>query len=102
MSDLTPSFKTKDSAASLIYDVDWGMFWLAPAVTITTSTWTITGPDAVLTKDQESLTGGNRTARVRLSAGTTGARYTITNRIVTNESPSQTDERSFELLVQDR
>lgn len=62
--------------------------------------WTVV--DALpLTKDQESGVG-TRITQLRLSAGTPGTKYTITNRIVTNESPAQTDERSFELLVQDR
>lgn len=102
MSDLVPRFKTKDPSEVLVYDIDWGTNWLAPTVTISTSTWTITGPDAVLTKDSETIPIGLRTTRVRLSAGTNGARYLVTNRIVTNETPSQTGERTFELLVQNR
>lgn len=99
---LTPNFKIKDPQEVLVYDIDWGTNWLAPAVTIATSTWTITGPDALLTKDSETIQAGLRTTRVRLSAGTSGYKYLITNRIVTNETPSQTGERTFQLLVQDR
>lgn len=101
MSDLTPRFKVKDASAKLVYDIDWGTNWLAAGVTIT-STWTITGPDSVLTKDSETVLAGNRITRLRLLAGTPGARYKITNHVITNETPAQEDERSFELLIEDR
>lgn len=103
MSDaLIPRVKVKDPSAILVYEMDWGTHWLAAAITIPSSTWTISGPDAALTKDQESTVAGGRSTRLRLSAGTVGARYFVTNRIVTSETPSQTDERTFELLIQNR
>jgi hypothetical protein len=101
MSGLTPRLKVKDPQEALVYAIDWGARWLAPEVTINSSTWTITGPDAALIKDAEVLSEDERSTRVRLSAGTNGAKYVVTNRIVTNESPSQTGERSFMLLVQE-
>jgi len=146
--DILPRLKTKDPSAILVYAIDWGANWLAPTVTIVTSTWTIIGistvatwsgatayvigdkvlsggaiyrailghtnqvpPNATywtvvdalpLTKDQESKINGDRSTQVRLSAGTPGVKYTVTNRVLTNESPPQTDERSFELLINDR
>jgi hypothetical protein len=56
----------------------------------------------VLTKDQESIVTGNQQTRVRISAGTLGATYKVTNRIVTNESPAQTEEQSFFVVMYDQ
>lgn len=95
-----PVTKTKDSGAKLVYSIDWAP-WLGVGVTIT-STWTITGPDAALTKDNETLGAGNRSTLLRLLGGTSGAIYRVTNHVVTNETPPQEDERSFDVLVQDR
>jgi hypothetical protein len=73
---------------------------LATAVTISTSTWTITveapASEVVsgLTKDNPSILSGSRKTQVRLTAGTLGSRYRLTNQIVTSESPTQTKEYS--------
>lgn len=96
---------TKDPADIKVYAFDWDTLNLAAAVTIQTSTWTITPivpstTDAVLTKDNESILAGNRKTQVRLTAGTIGQTYEIANKIVTNESPSQTKERSFRVLIE--
>jgi len=96
---------SKDPADSKVYVFDWDTNNLAAAVTISTSTWTITPiypstTDAVLTKDQESVLAGSRKTQVRLSAGTLGQTYEIANKVVTSESPAQTKERSFRILVE--
>lgn len=88
---------TKDPDAILTYQFDWAS-WLGAAL-ITTSTWEIDGPDAVLTKDQESIVSGSQQAQVRLTGGTAGKSYRLTNRIVTNETPAQTDDRSVTIRV---
>lgn len=95
----------KDPADLKVYKFDWDTENLASAVTISTSTWTITPispstTDAVLTKDSESILAGSRTTQVRLTAGTLGQTYEIANKIVTSETPAQTKERSFRVLVQ--
>lgn len=92
---------TKDPDATLLYEMDW-TDWLPSGETITTSTWTITGADSVLSKDNESLLTGNKKTRVRLAAGTKGTRYTVTNRVTTSGTPSQTDDRSFFLDLADK
>jgi hypothetical protein len=94
----------KDPNASEVYTVKWDVehFAAQPSVTITTSTFTITGPDAVLTKDNEFVLAGNRQTQVRLLAGTLGAKYTVTNRIITSETPAQTKDASFKVLIQQR
>ena len=92
----------KDPSGKLIYDMDWGTDgYLGSSVTIATSTWAVSGDDAILTTDNASLPSA-RVARVRLLAGTLGKRYTITNHIITNESPTQEDDRSFDVLIQNR
>jgi hypothetical protein len=96
---------TKDPADIKVYKFDWDTNNLAATVTIGTSTWTITPiypstTDAVLTKDQESILAGLRTTQVRLSAGTLGQIYEIANKVVTSETPAQTKERSFRVLIE--
>ena len=95
----------KDPADIKVYLVDWDADNLAAAATIVTSSWTITaiGPsqtDTNLTKDSESIVTGSRKTQLRLSAGTLGQTYEIANKIVTNESPAQTKERSFRVRIE--
>lgn len=72
------------------------------------ATWTITAvspSDATVpVKDNESIVTGNQIARVRINVtgATANARYNIACKISTNESPSQTKEQSFDILVQNR
>jgi hypothetical protein len=91
---------TKDPDAIEVYVVDWDAEHLAASVTITTSSWVIAGPDSALTKDQESILSGSRKTQLRLTAGTLEGVYTVTNRIVTNETPAQTKDASFSVLIQ--
>ncbi len=83
---------------------DWTDFLaeLGVGVTIATSTWTVSGPDSVLTLANDSILSGSLRTKAFLSAGTLGARYTVTNRIVTNSSPSVTEDASFKVLVQQK
>jgi hypothetical protein len=90
----------KDPNSIEVFVVDWGSEHLAAGVLIADSDWIITGRDAALTDDQASVLDGDRRASIRLSEGTLGYRYTVTNRIVTNESPSQTKDASFYVLIQ--
>lgn len=95
---------TKDPAADEPQGFDWTDYLaeLGIGVIINTSTWAITGTDAVLTSHDPAIVLGNLKTQVYLAAGTAGVRYTVTNHIVTNSSPTVTDERSFDVLVQDR
>jgi hypothetical protein len=84
----------KDPNAILDYKFDW-VSWLAAGETISTSTMTVqTG----ITKDSESNT--TTTATVWLSGGTEGNRYTVTNRITTNQG--RTDDRTILIRVSNR
>lgn len=95
----------KDPSDISVYTFDWDARALTASATITTSTWTITAirpvGDSALTSDSTSILAGSRKTQIRLTAGTLGASYLVTNRIVTNESPTQTKERSITILVQD-
>lgn len=88
----------KDPDATLLYEMDWTN-WLPSGETIATSSWTIAGSDSALTQDNNSILTGSKKTRVRLTAGTFGVRYTVTNRITTSGTPSQTDDRSFYLDI---
>lgn len=97
----------KDPSDIKVYVFDWDTDNLAAAVTIGTSTWTITAikpslTDTNLTSDNTSILAGLRKTQIRLTAGTLGQTYEIANKIVTNESPSQTKERSFRVLIENQ
>lgn len=116
---LTGGQVTKDPADVKVYVFDFDTNNLADGVMINTSTWTITAlspskVDTALTKDSEAtLTAAqatlvlkktvaldNRATLVRLLGGTLGQTYEVANKIVTNESPAQTKERSFRVRVE--
>ena len=88
----------KDPDAELLYTFDWSS-WLVSPAQIASSTFTISGGggDGALTKDNETDTG--TTASVRLIGGTLGRTYTLSCRIVTDESPTQTDDRSIYVKI---
>ena len=86
---------TKDPAAKKVYQFDWTDYLTNLGRTINTSTFMITGSDAVLTTDNPSVITGDLKTQVRLLAGTAGVEYTLTNRIVTTGSPAVTDDRSI-------
>ena len=96
----------KDTNESRLILFDWDDENLAAAAAITTSTWTITRLEpalaldtSTLTKDSESIVTGNRKTQCRISAGTLNGRYRLTNKIVTNESPTQTKEKSIDISI---
>ena len=84
----------KDPDAKLDYGFDWSD-WLAAGETISTSAWTIA---AGLT--EESTETGSTSTKVWLSGGTDGDTYTVTNTIET--SAGRIDERSFQIIVEER
>ena len=93
---------SKDPDALLFYQFDWGGEWLPSGVDISNYAITISGKDAALTFDNDGLLTGNRQVQVRLKAGTVGVTYRVTCRITTDETPSQTDERSVWIRVEER
>lgn len=97
----------QDPSDIRLYTFDWDASNLEALVEIAgAATWTVSAvrptTATLLTKDQESILAGNRKAQVRLQGGTLGALYNIACKITTNETPSQTKEQSFFVLVENR
>ncbi len=96
--------KVKDPQATVPEGFDWTPYLarLGADVTISTSSWTRTGSDTALTLANPSIVTGSRKTQVMLAGGTPGLTYTVTNRIKTSSTPEVTDERSFEVLVENQ
>ena len=89
----TQTFR-KDPHAVLDYGFDWSD-WLGSGETIAVSEWTVaTG----LTEDSDQR--GDTSTKVWLSGGTVGETYAVANKIMTSDS--RTDERTFEVVVENR
>ncbi len=91
--------KTKDPSATRNGRVDWTAWFGGSGAAIATPTITVSGPDASLVVSGVAVSN-NQTVIYQVTGGTLGVRYMITCRIVTNESPAQTDERSFMVLLE--
>lgn len=91
----------KDSDEVLVYQFDYDTLNLASGVALTSAGTFVLLPAAgiTLTKDNETLLAGSRKTSVRLSGGTVGTKYTVINRVTTNETPSQTKEKRFSLRI---
>ena len=98
----------KDPQAVLSYGFDWANMgdndgtasdygWLQ-GDTIATSTWAISGDDALLINDSDN--SSNTETSIILSAGTVNENYLVTNHIVT--AGGFEDERSIYVQVVDR
>lgn len=86
---------TDDTVAIIIQkvpydDFDMSINWGCPerglnGDTVTTSTWSVYGPDNALTLSQESIVGpANILTQVYISAGTLGNYYVVINNIVSS------------------
>jgi hypothetical protein len=84
----------KDPNEVLDFQISW-LSWLGASETISTSTWVV---PAGITKDSD--TSNTTSATIWLSSGTSGAQYTVTNRIVTNQG--RTRDQSLLIQVVDR
>lgn len=95
---------TKDPSSVEPQGMDWTAYLaeLGVGVEISSSVWTVTGPDTVLTASNPTVLVGNQKTQVFLNAGTVGKKYTVTNRITTNTSPVVVDDRSFNVLIQNK
>lgn len=62
---------------------------------------TVVSSEAAVTIDNISLVDSNRAVRFRAVGGVAGTTSTITCHVVTNETPAQEFDRSFELNVLD-
>lgn len=98
----TGSLVPKDpNASAWPKGIDWTNYLanIDAAETISSSTWAVTGSDAILTTASGSVVTGSKKTQIRLSAGTPGVTYMVTNSIVTSSGVH--DDRSFYILVQD-
>lgn len=82
--------------------IDWTDYLarIDDAETIAVSAWTITGADAALTKDADSIVTGAKKTQVKLSGGTLGLKYDVTNAITTSSGVH--DERSFKVFMENQ
>lgn len=100
----------KDPADVRVYTFDWDAENLATSATIVSQTTTATAlhpsGDTALTVTTTGsglgIQSGSRKVKCKLSGGTLGATYRITNTITTNETPAQIKERSFLVRIEDR
>lgn len=100
----------KDPADVRVYTFDWNAENLAVSATIASQTTTVSAVrpsgDTALTVTTTGsglgIQAGSRTVKCKLSGGTLGALYRVTNTITTNETPAQIKERSFYVRVEDR
>jgi hypothetical protein len=91
--------KVKDPQATLDYTLNYhdpSDDYLGTD-TLASSSWSVL--PATLTIAVPAATFTSTTATVWASGGTNGTKYTVTNHITT--AGGRTDDRSFELLVQD-
>jgi hypothetical protein len=111
----------KGPTESEVYIFDWDREHLDVGVTIASSSWVITllsgASPSSMTKDNESTPAADysvvhpngvtdsfkalRSTKVRLSGGTAGQKYKVSNTVVTGETPSRTKEESFKVLIQE-
>lgn len=93
-----------DPNDQLLVSFDWDSEALPTGVSIASYVHTISvirqSGATALTKDQESQT--SRSTRLRLigSTATLGDKYLVSSKITTNETPAQTIERSFTVLIE--
>lgn len=95
---------TKDPNSTEPQGFDWTDFLeeLGSGVEIASSAWFITGPDSALDFDNDEVLSDNMRTQAFFSGGTVGARYNVTNRIVTNSVPPVTEDSSFKYLIQQK
>jgi hypothetical protein len=94
----------KDPDSTEPVSLDWSAYLaeLGSGVQILTSTWAVSGPDALLMAVSATVLSGRVQTQAFLQGGTVGFRYTVTNHIVTNSTVAVVDDRSFKVIVQQR
>lgn len=100
----------KDPSDVAVYVFDWATANLAAGVTITSCDFLVTAlrpttatlPTLTETGSGLGILAGNRTTAVKVTGGTLGARYELSNTIVTSETPAVTKNRKVRILVENR
>ena len=90
----------KDPNSELLYHFDW-TDWLQTGAEIASYTLTVDPVSAGLTYDNDAIEAGGKKVQVRVIGGTLGKKYNLECKIVTNETPTQTDERSVDYQIRD-
>ncbi len=88
----------QDPTAQIVRHFSWER-WLVPGAKLDASDWDFTGPDTALVIDEDGITNGGLYATFRLSGGTPGATYVISNSIETDETPVQKDRKSITVII---
>ncbi len=86
----------KGPADELPYRMDWGPFLNPLGDTVLTSEWDAGGLDAA----GAAIEPGSLGTTLRLSGGTTGVTYTVSNTVTT--TGGRTVKRSFKVRVEER
>lgn len=90
----------KDPDAERVIRFDWDAD-LPEGAEIDTSTW-IVSPSGELATDNAAIADDGRSATVRLTGGEAGSSYTLTNRIVTDTTPAETEDASITVHVREQ
>jgi hypothetical protein len=97
----------KDPSDVNVYEFDWGTLHLGVGVTIISSVFTVaavrpasaTVPTLTSSGSGLGIQPGSRSTKVKVTGGTLGAVYELTNTITTSETPSQTKDRMCRIKV---
>lgn len=95
----------KDPDSEEPYVMNWTK-WLAGLVdtngsdVITDSIWSVDGPDESLQIVSESIVSGALKTQFRMSGGTAGKRYLLTNSVISTSGAK--DDRSVRIRVTER
>ena len=93
----------KDSADEVVKHFSYER-WLVDDAMLAGSDWDVTcedEDDPDLEVDNDTITNAGKYATFRIIGGTPGKTYVLTNTITTDETPSQTLERSFRVVVRE-
>ena len=78
--------------------IDWTDYCEERSTTISSSTWAVS--PSGMTVDTSTIVTGSLKTQLKLSGGTAGVQYTVTNRVTT--AAGGVDDRSFFVRVADR
>ena len=90
---------TKTAAEILDFSINWETRGLG-GDTIATSTWAYTGTSGTLTLDDDSIADPAVSTTIWVTGGTTGAIYTITNTVVTDNDRTLVESFKLEIIAE--
>lgn len=93
----------KGAGSKVVLQFDWTRYLADLGTeTITAVTFTISGGDSLLTKDNASIITGGQKVQLRLMAGTAGQTYKLKCAVTISGSPTQEDFRDIDVKVKER